>query len=267
MSVNLETLLEKVAACAREAGQIIRGAAREKGVYEKSGRRDLVTRYDRQIQEFLEEQLLAILPEAGFVGEEGGGAAAGGDTYRFIVDPIDGTTNFVWDYGRSSVSIALARGDETVLGVVCDPYRDEIFSAARGRGARRNGEPIHTAAAQLERTLAIIGTAPYYPELADVSFAIARRLFDASLDIRRSGSSALDLCHVAAGRAGCFFEARLSPWDYAAGGLILQEAGGIVTGPSGAPLSLEHKCSVAAGSPACHAALLAIMRECGFSET
>jgi len=265
--MNLETILEQVRVCAREAGQIIRGAAHDKGVHIKSGRRDLVTRYDRQIQEFLEKRLLAILPEAGFLGEETqDSAAADVCAYRFIVDPIDGTTNFVCDYGGSSVSIALAQGNEVVLGAVCDPYRDEIFSAARGRGSFRDGAPLHVSEVPLERTLAIFGTSPYYPELADGSFAVARRLFDASLDIRRSGSSALDLCHVAAGRAGCFFEARLSPWDYAAGGLILQEAGGIVTDPSGAPLSLDHKCSVAAGSPACHAALLAILRECGLSE-
>ncbi len=263
--MELETLLEQVSGCAREAGRIMRGAARDKEVREKSGRRDLVTRYDRQIQAFLEERLLALAPEAGFLGEEAalGRAEEDGSAYRFIVDPIDGTTNFVWDYGRCCVSIALARGDEAVLGVICDPYRDEVFSALRGRGAFCNGAPVHVTAAPLERTLAIVGTSPYYPELADVSFAVARRLFDSSLDIRRSGSSALDLCHVAAGRAGCFFEGRLSPWDYAAGSLILQEAGGVVTEPSGAPLTFTRKCSVAAGSPACHAALLAILRECG----
>ena len=114
--------------------------------------------------------------------------------------------------------------------------------------------------------MSVLGVSPYYRQYADVTFAIARRLFDRNLDVRRMAAASLDLCYVAAGRVDCYFECLLSPWDYAAGSLIVQEAGGIATSLSGGPLRIDRKCSLAAANPACHGALLEIAAECGYRE-
>lgn len=264
---ELTALLTSIAGIAREAGAVMLGAEEDKSVETKSGRKDLVTRYDREIQRFLEDRLLSLLPGAGFLGEEEiGHAAHAGRDYLYIVDPIDGTTNFVKGCNHSCVSIGLAHRGEIVLGVIFNPYRDELFTAVKDGGAFLNGDALHIPDSTPEETLFLMGSSPYYRELTNVTFAIARELFDRCLDLRRSGSAALDLCDVAAGRAGCCFECRLSPWDYAAGGLIVRESGGVVTDLTGKPLPLTQKRSVAAGSAECHKTLLQAAKDCGFSE-
>ena len=130
--------------------------------------------------------------------------------------------------------------------MVYNPYLEEFYYAQKGRGAYCNGKAIHVSDEPLERGIVIFGTAPYYQEYADQTFALARKYFDKALDLRRSGSAAIDLCNVAAGRAELYFECVLSPWDFAAGSLIVEEAGGKVTTLDGGPLTLERKCSVLA---------------------
>ena len=257
---------ESISAVVREAGKIVREAGRDKGVHEKSGHQDLVTRYDAEVQRFLEQRLLALLPEAGFLGEEDLGEDVHADReYVFVVDPIDGTTNFVKGSPHCGISVGLARRGRMVAGVVYDPYLDELFSAGLGEGAYLNGKPIRVSEAGMDDAVSVVGTSPYYRQYADVTFAMGRRLFDRNLDIRRSASAALDLCYVAAGRVDCYFECLLSPWDYAAGSLIVQEAGGIATDLAGGPLRFDRKCSLAAANAACHAELLRIAADCGFS--
>lgn len=263
---ELTALASQIEAAARDAGAMMLGAEADKSVSTKSGRKDLVTRYDKEIQRFLEERLLPLLPEAGFLGEEALGHDAHTERdFLFIVDPIDGTTNFVKGCNQSCVSIGLGIRGEMAVGVVFNPYRDEMFTAVRGGGALLNGAPLRIPDCAPEDALVLVGSSPYYRELTDVTFAMARLLFDRCLDLRRSGSAALDLCDVAAGRAGCYFECRLSPWDFAAGGLIVREAGGVVTDLTGGPLAFAQKCPVAAGNPQCHPALLQAAKDCGFS--
>lgn len=265
---EIAALSPKISAVAREAGTIMLGAEEDKSVETKSGRRDLVTRYDKEIQRFLEDRLLALLPGAGFLGEEEIGRAAHAERdVLYIVDPIDGTSNFVKGCGHSCVSIGVAHKGEIVLGVVYNSYRDELFTAVKNGGAFLNGATLQIPDGAPEDALLLMGASPYYRELTDVTFAIAREMFDRCLDLRRSGSAALDLCDVAAGRAGCYFECRLSPWDFAAGSLIVRESGGVVTDMTGAPLPLTQKRSVAAGSAKCHKTLLQAARDCGFSES
>ncbi len=239
----LEQIIEAVRAC----GQIILHADRaDTGTEAKEGHANLVTKYDKAVQQALREKLLAILPEAHFVGEEEDihESIAQGDA--FIVDPIDGTTNFVKDYRVSAISVALTRDAAQEIGVIYNPYLDEMFYAQRGKGAFCNGTPLHVSEKPLADGLTIFGSAAYYPELNDESFRLLRLCFDHSMDIRRSGSAALDLCSIAAGRAELFFELRLQPWDYAAGALIVREAGGIVTRVEGGELDLTQACSLLA---------------------
>lgn len=146
----------------------------------------------------------------------------------------------------SAISVGLALDGERYMGVVYNPYLDEMFTAVRGQGAFLNGMPIHVSPEPLENGVVLFGTAPYYEELNQKSFELAYDYFKRSLDVRRSGSAALDLCSVAAGRAELFFELRLCPWDFAAGSLIVEEAGGKVTTVEGAQLTLEAPCSLLA---------------------
>lgn len=240
-------MLKKITDAVRECGEIILNADRSKScVDEKVGHANFVTAYDKKIQQKLQEQLLGILPEAAFVGEEEDIHASVAKGYAFIVDPIDGTTNFIKDYHMSAISVGLARDGRRYMGVVYNPYLNEMFTAVKGQGAYLNGKPIHVSSQPLCNGVVLFGTAPYYEELNRKSFEMAYDYFKKSLDVRRSGSAALDLCSVAAGRAEVFFELRLCPWDFAAGALIVEEAGGKVTTAEGGLLSLQKPCSLIA---------------------
>ncbi len=242
-----DQLLKQITDAVRACGEIILHADRSKScIDEKAGHANFVTTYDKKVQQELQEKLLQILPEAVFVGEEEDIHASIAEGYAFIVDPIDGTTNFIKNYHVSAISVGLARDGERYLGVVYNPYLNEMFTAVKGQGAWLNGEPIHVSSEPLHNGIVLFGTAPYYEELSRKSFEMAYDYFKKALDIRRSGSAALDLCSVAAGRAEVFFELRLSPWDFAAGSLIVEEAGGKVTTVEGEPLSLHAPCSLLA---------------------
>lgn len=258
----MERLHQEIIDIVRQAGVIVREADEDKGVTEKSGHQDLVTRYDKAVQRFLQERLLALLPEAGFLGEED----APSHTERewvFIVDPIDGTTNFIKGVPVVGISVGLARNGQMEHGVVYNPYTDEMFTARRGHGAFLNGKPIAVTKNPLADGVVYIGSTPYYRQYEAVSFAIAQRLFSQSMYVRRLGAASLELCYLAAGRGECYYECVLSPWDYAAGSLILEEAGGMATDMTGKPLRFDQKCSMAASNAVCHQSLLDILAQCG----
>lgn len=245
--IEQEELLKKITEAVRECGEIILHADRSKScIDEKAGHANFVTAYDKRVQQELQKRLLQILPEAVFVGEEEDIHASIAKGYAFIVDPIDGTTNFIKDYHMSAISVGLALDGERYMGVVYNPYLNEMFTAVKGKGAHLNGEPIHVSSEPLSNGVVMFGTAPYYEELNRKSFEMAYDYFKRSLDVRRSGSAALDLCSVAAGRAEVFFELRLCPWDFAAGSLIVEEAGGKVTTAEGGQLTLHEPCSMLA---------------------
>ena len=243
----MKTELESICGLVRDCGLFIKDIDRgHLHVDAKSGRTDLVTQYDKQVQERLRKGLLEIMPDAHFVGEEGSTQLFAPVGKFFIVDPIDGTTNFIKDYRFSSISVALVIDNAAELGVVYNPYADEMFYAQRGQGAFCNGRRLHVSGEPLENGIVVFGTAPYHEELNDKTFKLAYAYFKKALDIRRSGSAALDLCTIAAGRAELFFELFLSPWDYAAGALIVTEAGGLVSDCDGHPLVYDRPCSVLA---------------------
>lgn len=201
------------------------------------GLADYVTQVDMNIQNFLSEKLHELAPDILFLGEEEGLHAVPGDTF-WILDPIDGTTNLIHDYQHSTVSLGLYEKGEIVMGIIYDPFREEMFYAEKGKGSFRNEKPIHVAPAEtLEDTIVAIGTAPYQKELAHENFQTFERIFVKCQDIRRTGSAAMDLAYAACGRIGGFFEARLQPWDFAAGMLLVAEAGGKVTRFDGSPVN------------------------------
>ncbi|MCD8106694.1 MAG: inositol monophosphatase [Oscillospiraceae bacterium] len=231
-------------------GEIILSAAgNELQITEKSSARDLVTRYDRLVQERLVADISESVPGAQFVSEEMAdrGDLSAEDT--FIIDPIDGTTNFIHKMGNCAISVAWYKSGKPFYGAVYDPAANEFFEAKAGEGAYLNGKPIHVSDAPLKNSIVLFGTAPYNPELGDLTFSLVRRIFGKCQDVRRMGSAALDICHVACGRAGLYFEATLSPWDYAAASLILRESGGSFVDFSGKEIALSlEKTSVIAGN-------------------
>ena len=243
MKKELEAICKLVRSCGAFIKDIDRASL---NVDAKSGPADLVPQYDRQVQERLRTGLLEIMPDAHFVGEEGSAQPFAPVGKFFIVDPIDGTTNFVKDYHFSGISVALVIDNVAELGVIYNPYADEMFYAERGQGAFCNGRRLHVSEDPIENGIIVFGTAPYHEELSEKTFKLAYAYFKKALDIRRSGSAALDLCTVAAGRAALFFELFLSPWDFAAGALIVTEAGGIVTDCDGRPIAYDRPCSIIA---------------------
>jgi myo-inositol-1(or 4)-monophosphatase len=256
---DLTKELEAAISAAREAGAVLReGFGAEQAVRYK-GEVDLVTEVDERAERVIKEILLAAFPAYGVLAEEGG-AFAGEEDARWIVDPLDGTTNYAHGLPIFAVSIALEKEGEVVLGVVHDPMREETYLAERGAGATLNGESIRVSDTD-EPIRSLIATGfPYdraeMPEALDLfgRFAALTR------GMRRLGSTALDLCYVAAGRLDGYYERGIWPWDLAAGGLILEEAGGKVTDYRGGELDLEGR-QIVASNGHLHPAMMKLTGE------
>lgn len=246
-----EILLQKITEIVHECGNILLSADDiQRKIHQKEGKGNFVTDYDSRVQEILENRLLKLVPEALFLGEEDQMDHTDiSKGYAFIVDPIDGTANFTRGYNASCISVALALDGFPILGIVYNPYQQETFHAIKGKGAYLNGEQIHVSDRTLAEGLILFGTAPYHAELTRKSFEIAYRYMSRAQDLRRSGSAAIDLCMIASGRAEFYFELELCPWDYAAGALIVEEAGGLTGDLQGNPLTYCRKQTVTARAP------------------
>lgn len=219
----------------------------------KPGDANFATVWDVETQRTLCGKLKEIIPEARFIAEEGDGnndEAVGDGDVVFIVDPIDGTTNFIHGLSHSAVCVAVAVGGDPVFGCVYNPFLDEMFYAHRGEGAflrkRSATVRLHVSERKLPDALAAFGTTPYERGYADATFARVKALFLACREVRREGSAALDICYVAAGRYDVFFEMKLSPWDFAAAEVIINEAGGILTRLDGGEIDARRSTSVLA---------------------
>ncbi|RFU19025.1 inositol monophosphatase family protein [Geodermatophilus marinus] len=228
---------------AREAGGLVargRASAAEQ-VDVKSSPVDLVTAVDRACEELVVRRLLAARPDDGLLGEEGG-ERTGTSGVRWVVDPIDGTTNFVYGLPAYAVSIAAEVDGRVEAGVVLNPATGELWSATRGGGATLqagDADPVPLAVgapASLGEALVATGFG-YGAEQRRVQGAVVAELLPQVRDIRRHGSAALDLCSVAAGRVDAYYELHLNPWDHAAGALVAAEAGAVVTGLPGRPFA------------------------------
>ncbi|TMA35768.1 MAG: inositol monophosphatase [Deltaproteobacteria bacterium] len=220
---------------ARRAGALIRARYGERQQVSFKSEVDLVTPVDREAERLILDTLLGAFPDHGVVAEESTARPAR-DGHQWYVDPLDGTTNFAHGYPHFAVSIALARQDEFVLGLVYDPLREETFTAVRGAGARLNGAPIGVSeTAVLERALVATGFPHDRRQCGRFYLGFWEAVMTRARDVRRGGSAALDLCYVACGRLDAFWEWKLHPWDTAAGRLIVEEAGGRVTDFSARP--------------------------------
>ncbi len=216
-------------------------------INEKQGNHNIVTKYDILIQEKLKKELLNLVPNASFIGEEGDNFDLNKE-YKFIVDPIDGTMNFSRKLNLSAVSVALLQNNEPIVGICYVPYSHELYEARKGFGAYLNGKKIHVSDKKLKDGIAFCGSSPYYDDLREKSVEILTKFCSIASDYRRLGSAVIEICSVASGKAEVYVELKIMPWDYAAASLILKEAGGIVTTIDGNEINYNEPTSIIASN-------------------
>ncbi|HEY7316146.1 MAG TPA: inositol monophosphatase family protein [Candidatus Binatia bacterium] len=222
------------------AGSLIRAQWQAPKIIDYKDTIDLVTSVDRECERQIVDVLRRHFPTHSILAEEETDRVGTDHRHRWIIDPLDGTTNFAHGYPQFSVSIALECDDEVILGLVYDPLRDECFKAVRGEGATLNGSSIQVSAVkELDKALLATGFPYDRREKADFYLGFFKDFMIRSQGIRRNGSAALDLCYVACGRIDGFWELKLRPWDTAAGSLIVTEAGGKLSDFSGGKFSIR----------------------------
>ncbi len=257
---SLDHRLRFAAHLARRAGGLLRAGYGKAAEVRHKGSVELVTEYDLRSEELIRQALAKAFPGESIEGEEAG--ISGASEARWVIDPLDGTANFAHGVPIFCVSIAWMCGREPQLGVVYDPLRDELFQASAGGGARLNRRPLRVSReSSLAESLLVTGF-PYNIRLTPhnnlreyAAFALR------ALGVRRLGSAALDLAYVAAGRFDGFWEFGLSPWDFAAGVVLVREAGGQVTRADGGPDVFAQPTSILATNGLVHQAMLQVLRE------
>ncbi|BDP41435.1 inositol monophosphatase [Deinococcus aetherius] len=258
---DLAAALTVAVEAARTAGAIHRAhAGKALNIRSKSTYSDLVTEVDALSEAAIREVIARTYPDHAVLGEEEGLAGGSGDApYRWVVDPLDGTVNYAHGFPFSCVSVGLEERGERVVGAVFDQGRDELFTATRGGGAFLNGSLIRVSDTPTLTTPALVSTGFPYDGSGEGNLALVARLLRLGVPVRRPGAAALDLCYVACGRIDAYWEFGLKPWDSAAGSLILEEAGGTVTGRDGVPT--PYAPMIVATNGRVHAELLALLRE------
>ncbi|HLU77871.1 MAG TPA: inositol monophosphatase family protein [Burkholderiales bacterium] len=257
----LHPMLNTAIKAARRAGAVINRASRDLDVLSVTAKRrnDFVTEVDRAAEEAVIEVLRTAYPDHAILAEESG--ASGTSEYEWIIDPLDGTTNFIHGFPQYAVSIALRQKGVMQQAVIYDPTRNELFTATRGRGAYLNDQRIRVSKrAQLKDSL--IGTGFPFREVDDIDtyLRIFKRVTFETAGIRRAGAAALDLAYVACGRLDAFWEKGLAPWDMAAGSLIVLEAGGLISDYDGEADFMESG-EVVCGNPKVFAQLLQLVQK------
>lgn len=259
MNGLVDDFLKVALRAAEEAGAIQRSMLDRKKEVAYKGEINLVTEVDKRCETRIIEIIRGVFPEHNILTEETPMAETG-SPFKWIVDPLDGTTNYAHGYPIFSVSIALEREGEVLLGVVFDPTRGEQFIARKGEGAFLNGKRIVVSETEsLNRALLSTGFPYDLRESRENNVDHFNRFIFAAQAVRRDGSAALDLCYVAAGRFDGFWELKLHPWDVAAGTLMVEEAGGRVTDFSGNPASIYHR-QILASNGRIHDEMLRILQ-------
>lgn len=224
------------------------------------GAADYVTKVDVAVQEYMRKELKCLTPDVLLLSEEQENQDLDAQNAYWILDPIDGTTNLIHDYHMSAVSLGLCENGQITFGVVYNPFTEETFHAVRGQGAYLNGKPIHVSHREdFGACVIALGSSPYEKDKADMLFPLFQKVFMETADFRRSASAALDLCYVAAGRVDGYFEYNLKPWDYSAGALIIEEAGGRISDWEGHALPYLQNASVITATPEIYEKLKAFL--------
>lgn len=230
----------------KEASRFVFDEDLKKSVNMK-GAADYVTAVDLKISSFIKEKLALLTPHIGFMSEEEENEIT---AERWILDPIDGTTNLVYDYNFSSVSLAYCKDEKIEFGVIYNPFNGDLFVAERGQGAYLNGKRLSQAPDRKPSdSLVEFGAGSTKKQYTDESFLLGREVFRGCLDVRRCCSSALAVAYVAAGKLNGYFERSIKPWDYAAAVLMLEECGAVCSDWSGSPIQFKNPTSFVCGTP------------------
>lgn len=220
-------MLEKVVSIVKEASAFFHNDIE---IHDKAGTANYVTTADLQVEKFLKEKLPALLPGSGFIGEEGD-IITPDQQYVWVVDPIDGTTNFIYQLNLSCISIGLLKDGKPYLGVIYNPYTEDLFTGIIGEGAYHNGEKLQVSNRDFAHSLLFMGFHPYDKTFSPPAHRILSRVFAECEDMRRLGVAAIELALLAKGKAGLYFEPQLQPWDYCAAMVLIKEAGGYIGSP------------------------------------
>ncbi len=248
-----DVAIEAAVDLVKEVSELLLHNMDDKEVVTKNGTANFVTEIDLRVQEIIVSKLKQILPDSNIIAEETEKNIFSLSKYTWILDPVDGTTNLMYGFKYSAISLGLIVEGKPYAGIVYNPYLRELFTACKGKGAFVNGQPIFvTDNKALADSLIAFGTSPYDRGKADETFRITKNVFLKCRDVRRTGSAALDLCNVAAGRVDGFFEMELQPWDYAAASIIIEEAGGKITDWHGNNLSYISKSATIASNGYIH---------------
>lgn len=238
----------KVQQVVREAAKLFSDRDATAQIKQK-GAFDYVTAVDEAVQEFIKKELGKLYPEIQFIGEESDNSEVDWDGLVWVLDPVDGTTNLIHDYQNSAISLALMDHRELLMGIVYNPFIEEMYYAEKGKGSFLNGKRIHVSQAKhMNESLISVGTSPYHKYEADEIFQTFAALYKDCQDLRRCGSAAIDMAHVACGRIEAYTEKHLKIWDYAAATLLVREAGGTVLDYQGNEFTMEPVGNIIAGN-------------------
>jgi myo-inositol-1(or 4)-monophosphatase len=262
MSTATLQYLDTAIDLARSAGDVLKHYSRKEKHVEFKGRANLVTIADKESERLIIQGIRARYPGHAILAEESGAmnATQPGEAIQWVIDPLDGTTNFAHQFPFYCVSIGVQQAGEIICGAVYDPFRDEMFSAARGEGAFLNGERLQVSTVDsLQLALLITGFCYNFRARLELIMSQFQAFLVEAQTVRRGGSAALDLCYIAAGRCDGFWELELHPWDTAAGRIIAEEAGARITDFRGGPYSIYMK-EILASNGHIHDAMLDVLR-------
>lgn len=255
---DVDEVLSVAVAAARQAGEILQSWSTRFTVSEK-GPSDLVTEADLASQAAIVKLVAEAFPGHALLGEEGLSRPVSESSYRWVIDPLDGTSNYVHGFPYYCVSIGVERGGIPVVGVIYDPNRDELFTAVAGRGATLNGVAIRPSKASRLDDAFLVASLPRRAAPQDPSVRRFLKAIPVSESVQRTGSAALNLAYVACGRVDVFWSSSLKPWDMAAGAVIVREAGGMVTSLNGQPFLLERPDILATNGSRLHSAAVDLL--------
>ena len=264
----MNELYESIEKVIKQAGEILLSAHLKKDeIFSKEGPANYVTVYDRKIQRFLIEEFQKILPAATYYGDEEMEGNCHGDIrhgYVFFIDPIDGTTNFLFEYVHSCISVGLSLDGKMIAGFVYDPYNNRMYKGMKNKGAYLNDKRVTMENKALSEGIAEFGCARYNDDRVDLMMSVVKELFLRSICIRNGGSAAIGISRISTGSNVLYFELKLQPYDYAAGSIILEEAGGRICQADGKEITLDAPCSIVSGTKAAVEEVLEILHQhCG----
>lgn len=259
---EVDRILEVASKAALEAGDVLQSWATRFTVSEK-GPSDLVTEADLAAQSAIVSVVSAAFPDHDLLGEENLSASRGTSGYRWVIDPLDGTSNYVHGFPYYGVSIGVERDGAPYAGVIYDPNRRELFTAARGRGAKLNGEPVRPSRPSKLGDAFLVASLPRRADERDPAVRRFLKAIPLAESVQRTGSAALNLAYVACGRIDAFWSSSLKSWDMAAGAVIVAEAGGRVSSVAGGPFRLDRPDILATNGTDLHRAVLDLLADGG----